>query len=274
MRLSLDHRARSLLRRLPQQNGYRLAEAVLLCALAAQCARLIYIAVTPIGPVGEWRPDSRAAAIAAEAPELFRSFDPFFRVAPDAGGVVTSLQLTLFGTRLDEVSGQGSAIIAGPDGQQNSYGVGDEILPGVTLKAVAFDSVTIDRGGAAEQIFLDQSNGAGTGEAGEGAAPPTAADMAPGGGITADQIKAGLQFLPRREGGRISGLVVRAAGDGSAYQAAGFREGDIIVEINGKPVSNVADVQRVFATAAPGFNISVSVERGGNVLPISISIAS
>ena len=30
-------------------------------------------------------------------------------------------------------------------------------MPGVVLESVAFDNVTIDRGGTSEQIFLDQS---------------------------------------------------------------------------------------------------------------------
>src|SRR3546814_6656978 len=43
---------------------------------------------------------------------------------------------------------------------QSSFAVGDAILPGVVLKAVAFDHVSIDRGGAEEQIFIDQSDSA------------------------------------------------------------------------------------------------------------------
>ena len=90
---------------------------------------------------------------------LFRSasFDPFTRApAANSGGqVVTSLALKLFGVRVNEASGLGSAIIATPDGVQGSFAVGDEILPGVTLKSVEFDHVTIDRGGAEETVFLD-----------------------------------------------------------------------------------------------------------------------
>jgi general secretion pathway protein C len=89
---------------------------------------------------------------------MLGSFDPFFRLSGAAGPVmVTSLNLKLYGIRQDQVSGRGSAIIAGSDGQQRSIGVGEEIEPGVTLKSVDFDSVTISRGGADEQLFMDQS---------------------------------------------------------------------------------------------------------------------
>ena len=59
--------------------------------------------------------------------------------------------------REDRATGRGSAIIALPDGTQSSYGVGEEIMPGVTLTAVAADGVTISRNGVMEQLFLDQS---------------------------------------------------------------------------------------------------------------------
>jgi general secretion pathway protein C len=43
------------------------------------------------------------------------------------------------------------------EGQQRSFLLGEEIMPGVTVTAVGFDSVTVSRGGAPEQLFLDQS---------------------------------------------------------------------------------------------------------------------
>jgi general secretion pathway protein C len=39
-------------------------------------------------------------------------------------------------------------------------GVGEEIMPGVRLAAVEFESVTLDRGGAREQLYIDQSGSA------------------------------------------------------------------------------------------------------------------
>ena len=71
-----------------------------------------------------------------------------------------SLDLVLLGTRVDAASGRGSAILATPDGQQKSVGVGEEIMPGVRLAAVEFESVTLDRGGAREQLYIDQSGSA------------------------------------------------------------------------------------------------------------------
>ncbi|HEX8467274.1 MAG TPA: type II secretion system protein N [Allosphingosinicella sp.] len=153
MRFAFD--SRRLIGRARGVNGWTVLELALLALLALQCARLIWTALTPVGPLGDWqsaevRSDSRAG--------LLGGFDPFFRLSGAAGPVtVTSLNLKLFGIRQDQASGRGSAIIAGSDGQQRSIAVGEEIEPGVTLKSVDFDSVTISRGGADEQLFMDQS---------------------------------------------------------------------------------------------------------------------
>jgi general secretion pathway protein C len=153
MRLAFD--SRRLIGRARGVNGWTLLELGLLALIALQCARLIWTALTPVGPLGDWR---AAGTNRAGSSAILGSFDPFFRLSGAAGPVtVTSLNLKLFGIRQDQASGRGSAIIAGSDGQQRSIAVGEEIEPGVTLKSVDFDSVTISRAGADEQLFMDQS---------------------------------------------------------------------------------------------------------------------
>jgi general secretion pathway protein C len=154
MRLAFD--SRRLIGRARSVNGWTLLELALLALIALQCARLIWTAATPVGPLGDWSGTATARGDSSAA--VLGSFDPFFRLSGAAGPVtVTSLNLKLFGIRQDQASGRGSAIIAGSDGQQRSIAVGEEIEPGVILKSVDFDSVTISRGGADEQLFMDQS---------------------------------------------------------------------------------------------------------------------
>lgn len=158
MRLTPSPRLRRVLRALPQGGPVAWLEIALIIVLAFQLARLLWAVATPVGPFGDWqaRPVPGLSADARAA--LFARFDPFNRTAPNAGpAVVTSLSLTLYGIRMNEASGGGSAIVAGPDGVQQSVAVGGEVMPGVVLKAVALDHVTITRGGADEQLYLDQS---------------------------------------------------------------------------------------------------------------------
>ncbi|MBJ7443621.1 MAG: PDZ domain-containing protein [Sphingobium sp.] len=252
-------------------DGLALLEKGLIALLALQLVRLAWVVVTPVGSFGPWEGRQAQLLTPAARQALFASFDPFFRTgAPQTAGngVVTSLALTLYGIRLNEGSGLGSAIIAAPDGVQSSFAVGDEILPGVVLKSVAFDHVTIDRGGAEEQIFLDQSTPAPTAapEGGETQAPPPVSPP-PSAGPTADSLKRDIGFAPRMQNGRVTGLAVSAKGPG--FASAGFRPGDIISQINGQPVGDLQSLQNQIA---PGARLSLTVERGAAVASVNLIV--
>lgn len=278
MRLKFDARARAILRRLPVVNVYSVFELALLAGLATQAARLTWAIVTPVSPLGAWVPAAPAAV--ADVGAVLGGFDPFFRVsgaAPAGPAAVTSLQLTLFGTRMDAAQGRGSAIIAGPDGVQQAISVGDEVAPGVTLKAVAFDHVTLDRGGVSEDLFLDQSGATGAATPPAAGAPPVAPGAAPplppagGNGLSVDQLRADTNVIPRIDGGKISGLVVRGQG-GSAFGAAGLRDGDVVTAVGGAPVQGPADLERLTRAAAGSGSLSITVERGGQTVPITVPV--
>ncbi len=277
MRLAISPRLWRILQRLPRYSLLSLAELVLMAMLAVQCARLVWAIVTPIGPVGDWRPAAGPDAARGRA-ALTSGFDPFFRLNAGATATVTSLSLKLFGVRVDEATGRGSAIIAGPDNIQSSFAVGEAIQPGVTLKTVDYDSVIISRGGADETLYLDQS-----GAAPVAAAPPlppqanTTLLSLPGGQTQApgtvrmSELQSNLTLAPRQAGGRVTGLVPR--GDPGFLSRLGLRTGDVVVQVAGKPVTNVEDLQRAATSLAGGGNLSIAVERGAQIVPIAISIS-
>lgn len=119
-------------------------------------ARAVWLAITPAGPLGTPPAGTNAAAFVM----ALAAGDPFFPQNAAAADTVSGLDLALVGTRVDAATARGSAIIAAPDGRQQSYAVGDEIMPGVRLAAVAYESVTLDRGGVRETLYIDQSPGA------------------------------------------------------------------------------------------------------------------
>lgn len=280
MRLEFDARAQRLLQLLPRANVYTAIELVLLCALAIQGARLVWTVVTPVSPLGSWRVATPGSG--ANAGEVLRTFDAFFRLEATAPGsqvaVVTPLSLVLFGTRMDEATGKGSAIIASAEGDQTSYSVGTEIMPGVTLKSVSFDHVTLTRGGVDEDLFLDQSAGSvsatvpsasGQSEALNSTLPPQ-----PGGSsLTLGRLRAEVGFIPRIDGGKITGLVVRPQGSGDVFRQAGFKEGDIVTQLGGRPIRGQGDLEQLAGQFAKGGNLSVMVERGAEQLPLAITLA-
>jgi general secretion pathway protein C len=281
MRLSLDARAQRLLRRLPRTNWFSALELLLLAVLAVQCARLFWAIATPVGPVGEWRGTGGMPALGAPDMALFESFDPFFRLEGDGRIVVTDLDLKLYGVRQDQASGRGSAIIALPTGEQDSFSVGDEIMPGVTLESVDFDFVTISRNGASEQIFLDQSGSASAPPQASARPAPVASRQTastaptrtqparrPSGGrtITPMQLAGGTQISPRREGNRVTGIILQPSGeDDAALRAAGFEPGDIIVSINGNRIQEMGQAVTFASQLGQGDGF-VQVERNGETV--------
>lgn len=270
MRLASIPRTERLLARLPRPTVYSAAELLLISLLAIQFARLFWIAAAPVGPVGDWKAASAFAAPGDES--VLAAFDPFFRLAGGAGpAVVTSLNLKLHGVREDRATGRGSAIIALPDGRQLSFAVGEEIMPGVTLTAVGFDNVTISRGGAAEQIFLDQSPPAQTVGGAEPAPgqPPTPPIAAP---LPPVPVAAGqsINFQPRLSGGRVTGVIVSPGANADAFRAAGFAPGDVIVAVNGQPVSSLEQARAAIGRA--GGEVNVTVDRGGRAVAMRVRL--
>jgi general secretion pathway protein C len=262
MKLAVSPAIAAPFRLIPKRLPYVVVVVILLALLALQGARLIWSLVTPVGLVGNWKAVGSGNAT-DEA--LLTRFDPFFRDGVGAGGpaVVTNLALKLFGVRVNEASGLGSAIIATPDGLQSSYAVGDEIVPGVKLKAVTFDGVTIDRGGTAEQIYLDQSVAAPVAQA-SGTATPAVASSAPPSPLLTE-----IAFAPRLDNGQVTGFVVSPSGSGQMFKAVGLIAGDVLTAINGRGIKSLDDAKAALAASPPGATVALSVERAGKAMTLS-----
>lgn len=286
MRLTFDPRTRRLLGALPRTSLYAVSELLLLAVLAWQLARLVWAIVTPVSPLGAWRPADAGAVVAA--PGILGGFDPFFRLSAGSGAaVVTDLDLKLYGVRADQATGRGSAIIGLPDGRQASVAVGEQIVPGVTLQAVRMDGVTILRGGVPQMLFLDQSRpatsvagaaaGAGSTRIG-GPPPPPIPGLTPpsgigAGGVAPSALAAQIGASPRIAGGRIDGFTLQPQGDGAAFRAAGLQPGDVLVSIDGVRVLNADSIAALPDLVGRDAQATLEVERGGRIVPLSVKIA-
>ena len=267
MNLTIDPRLARYWRQVPPRLPYQILELALACVLAWQISRLLWAVVTPLGPLGDWKAVSAAAPASDEA--LLTRFDPFFRLGAASGpAVVTSLPIKLFGVRVNEATGRGSAIIATPDGVQSSYAVGDEVMPGVTLKAVTFEGVTIDRGGTAEQVFLDQSVVATVAQS-SAVSAVTPIQQPAVAQTTGNSIASEIGFVPRADKGQVTGFIVSPKGAGTAFRAAGLQHGDVLTAINGQTIKSADDVSRAMTLASPTGMIMLSVERAGKSVTLS-----
>jgi general secretion pathway protein C len=182
----------------------------------------------------------------------------------------------LFGTRIDSAMGRGAAFVTTPDGIQNSYVVGDEIVPGVKLKAIASDNITIERGGATEQLYLDQSVAAAVVQPGTPPSPGVhpssgapAASTAPRQPLSPKALVDGINFLPRMDKGVVTGFQVAPKGSSDVFTASGLQQGDVVTQIDGTAIRSAEGAMAAINGLAPGARVSFTVDRGGKSVVVT-----
>ncbi len=70
--------------------------------------------------------------------------------------------------------------------------------------------------------------------------------------------------------GRRRGLEVVQLLEGSPASAAGVRAGDVIVELDGRPIEGVGDLQRVMVGEMVGRRVPVGLERNGAMVQVDV----
>jgi S1-C subfamily serine protease len=75
-----------------------------------------------------------------------------------------------------------------------------------------------------------------------------------------------------KAGGQSSGLLIVRVEPGSAAEGGGIMIGDILVGLDGQPVSDVDDLQRLLGGAAVGQSTAIRVLRGGEPRDLAVTI--
>lgn len=250
-------------------------EIALGLALAVQAVRLVLILIAPA------QAPEIAAPTAPPSSDLsvFQRFDPFSRGASGDGAVTAAAGgYRLFGLRQGGPGG-GSAIIALSDGRQVSVGVGEEIEPGVVLKAVGAESVTLSRGGADETLaFAEVPVSAPVAVADDDlvVVPPTpraAPAAAEARLIDPARLAAQAALRPRLQGGRVNGLTVSGRGDGAALRAAGLQSGDVILAVNDTELNSLQSLNALRGELGAAPTARIRFERNGQVQTVTVRTA-
>jgi general secretion pathway protein C len=249
----------------PHQVAGYAPEILLGLLLLTQVARMAWAVAAAPGPDY----DRLARPLVGADRTLLASFDAFFR---SAGGpvTVTTLDLILYGTRVDPVMGRGSAIIGGPGGAQASFAVGEEVRPGVILQAVDIDNVTLARGGAAEQLVLNQSQGGAP--VTPAPSPPASASDSADAPIDPTGLVAQTGLTPRIKDDGITGYVLQPQGDGDMFNRAGLRAGDVLVSVNGMRMTSPQSVAAIVERMGQSSQAVFEVERGGKPVTLSVGV--
>ncbi|NZA26607.1 type II secretion system protein C [Luteimonas sp. SJ-92] len=246
-------------------------EIALVLLLAAQATRLIWIALTPLGPIGT----ASAAPAAPVDTSLSLSGDPFFPSAHSGRAQASVHGYRLFGVR--QGRNGGSAILAGSDGAQGAFRVGDEIADGVVLQAVGSDHAVLRAGGSDQRIALQ---GAGDATARTPSSLPAAlpAVRANGSGdaaaaIDPQQLLAQAGLRPRTEGGRVTGYTLIPRGGGALLRQAGLESGDVLLAVNGQALTpeRMTELEQELARRD---RAEITVQRGGDTKTITLRTTS
>lgn len=212
--------------------------ALLLLVVLVQAGRGVWLLVEPLRDP-EPTPASAIAPLPGDVP-LLAGRDPFFggsgapvEAATDAEG------WRLFGLRTG--ADGGSAILARESEPQRTFGVGEEIAPGIVLASVARDHALLRVGGSERKLEMPEVTSVLATPAPAASVPSAAPPMADSAPLEVADVhpgqllsQAGLR--PALEGGRIAGYTLLPRGDSRLIQAAGLQAGDVLTGVNGQPL--------------------------------------
>lgn len=93
-------------------------------------------------------------------------------------------------------------------------------------------------------------------------------------GIVSDADCGDATLRKFKEENKERGAVVTSVVAGGPAEKAGIRAGDIILSVNGEPVSGVCEFRRSVTRLLPGSRVSLSVLRGSETVHIDVALAS
>lgn len=197
----------------------------------------------------------------------------------------TQLNLQLLGILANRTVPQDSrALINGGSGGEKPFSIGDDISPGVSLKAIFPDRVVLSRKGSLETLRLnrDQAGSGGNNNV------PIAVDRGAAGNQSAklSQIRNQLLANPTQAGNFIRVQPVQAPGgngqlgyriypgpNGAAFKASGLHPGDLVTAVNGVPLSNPAQTLQLLSQLSQAQSVSLSIQRGSQSQTVNLSFA-
>lgn len=191
----------------------------------------------------------------------------------------SQLNIHLHGT---VVAGDQSVAILSvpPDTRQQVFELGDEIQPGVELTKVLPLAIIVSHHGKLERIDLPKASIGGDTSAADNVATAAADDSSVD--VNRAELNQQLQNLPKllsqarvtpyMSGGKMEGYKLSSVVKGSLFAKIGLADGDIIRSVNGKAVGDAAQAIQMLQAMQHNSDISVEIERAGQVRQIQYHI--
>lgn len=192
----------------------------------------------------------------------------------------TRLDLVLRGVLAHNPMEKALALISRGNGRQEVYAVGDSLPGNAELVEIHSDRVIIEYQGRYETLPLEQIKGialqtnkapvkkrAPRNTAKPAIAPKRAASLRKEFLANPSKLMSMVNIKQQRSGGKLLGYQINPKGDPSLFYELGLQEGDVLVSVNGLPVSNTQALNGLRGAD----RYDVVVMRGGAEVPLSIS---
>ncbi|MDD3762838.1 MAG: type II secretion system protein GspC [Nevskiales bacterium] len=206
----------------------------------------------------------------AAAPELTETHA---EEAPD-----TRLSLKLMGVLAGTDDAPTSrALIAASNGEEKPYAVGDEVISGVSLKAVYPDRVILERQGNFETLRLDKDapSRANVAAVSRASADPNAASLNKiRSEILSDPTKASnyLRVQPANFNGKLRGYRLYPGREREIFKNLGLRPGDLVTAVNGVQLDDNQKALQLLGELSQATSVSLTIERGGQSQMLNLSL--
>lgn len=269
----------------------RLLSIVLLVLCAYTAAQLVWLILTPAPELPHFSvqqksstkkpPQTDYASQIANA-HLFGT-QQSQQIAQPIDAPVTRLNLKLRGVFAVEDESKGVALIAGSSGPEKMYTVGKKIPGNITLSAVYPDRVILKRNGQFETLRLPatkDTGGANFRSSGRRAPQSKASSSNQGSRLrkirrdflrNPTKLAELVRVAPVIENGKTSGFRLETLKDDPLFKELGIQSGDVVKRVNGVDLDSSAKGLRVMQQLRRAKQVSVTIERNGEVLELNHS---
>lgn len=254
----------------------------LLAALAYMIARIV---ITLTNPESLWVSDSLKVSAPIVSVEKTRNFsfitDPFKTSSsePVIAPVVlnedvpeTTLNLKMTG----RIAGDnGSAILKTSDNKEAVYGIDDEVISDVILKAVNKDFVVLSVNGQLQRLTFERGEDIGLSRSKTTSQQKTALpNVAQTGGTKSGDFASMLQNVSlsrSMKNGKLQGYKVKSKRPGIDLTKFGFERGDIVTVFDGQDITKGnTNLLKLFQSASQKGQVDLTVLRNGQTRTIQL----
>lgn len=192
----------------------------------------------------------------------------------------TQLKLTLSGVLAANDKDSARAIIAGPDGEEKPYAVGDTLPGNAKLKQILVDRVILQSGGRYETLRLPVD---GDVLGAPGSAAPAPYGLSLNQGASLQQYRQQLlnnparlldliQVVPVAQNGVFQGFRLGPGRDPRLLQRFGLQPGDTVTSVNGIALDDPTKGAQALQSIATASEINLTIKRGGIEQQVRVSL--